>query len=350
MSQSSATVAVVRDFYDHLCAGQLDAARGLLAEDFHWHAAHPINDLDGADAFFDQYWSVIHAALPDVEYRPFVRVAGPYDGVTMDGDGAAGDWVNSTGYLVGHFAAPLLGIPPTHRTLYLRFGELLRVEDGKIAEGYVILDFVDAMLQAGVCPLKASPGAPGLVLPPKAMDGLALDRSREEGEVSLKLVRDMIDGLLRFDGTSLYSMDQERFWTPSFLWFGPAGIGTSRGLDGFRAHHQGPFLKGFPKRGVDRTKNLIAEGPYVATGGWPHMTGTHLGGGWLGLAPTGKTVKMRVMDWWRRDGDRLDENWVSIDLLHILDQFGLDVFAMMKASLGDTSEFLGEGGHVLGGG
>ena len=140
----------------------------------------------------------------------------------------------------------------------------------------------------------------------------------------------MIDGLMRFDGASLLSMDQERYWHPDFMWYGPAGIGTSRGLSGFRAHHQGPFLKGFPKRGVDRTKSLVAEGRYVATGGWPHMTGSHLGGGWLGLPPTGKDVTMRVMDWWRRDGDLLKENWVSIDLLHVLDQFGLDVFAQMR--------------------
>ena len=60
------------------------------------------------------------------------------------------------------------------------------------------------------------------------------------------------------------------------------------------------------------------------------MTGSHLGGGWLGLPPSGKDVTMRVMDWWRRDGDLLKENWVSIDLLHVLDQFGLDVFAQMR--------------------
>ncbi|MEL6955123.1 MAG: ester cyclase [Pseudomonadota bacterium] len=337
----------VSAFYAALCAGDRSAAEALIAPGFHWHAAHPINDLADKDAFFDAFWTPLRTAMPDLEYRPFVRVAGAYDGAAMDGDGAAGDWVNSTGYLVGTFTAPLFDIPPNNRALYLRFGELIRVEDGKIAEGYVILDFIDVMRQAGVCPLRPSVGARELVLPPMAMDGLSHSKDPAEGEASLQLVRDMIDGLMHFDGKSLYTMDQEQFWSPDFMWYGPAGIGTSRGLDGFRAHHQGPFLKAFPKRGVDRTKSLITEGPYVATGGWPHMTGSHLGGGWLGLPPSGKIVTMRVMDWWRRDGDRLAENWVSIDILHILDQFGLDVFAQMRALAGDRSGFLGPAGEDL---
>jgi hypothetical protein len=39
---------------------------------------------------------------------------------------------------------------------------------------------------------------------------------------------------------------------------------------------------------------------------------------------------MRVMDFWRREGDRLDENWVMIDLIDLLAQMGLDVFARMN--------------------
>jgi predicted ester cyclase len=329
-------IDVVDRFYRAFTSDDRVLASSLLAPDPAWCAADPINDLKGADAFFDRYWSPLKRAMPDLEYRPFVRVSGRYDGQAMDGDGAAGEWVNTTGYLIGTFSADLFGIPPTHRTLYLRFGELIRVESGRIAEAYVILDFVDAMLQAGVCPLRPSVGAPGLVLPPRTQDGLSHGSDSDESAKSLQLVRDMIEGLMRFDGTSLLSMDQERYWHPDFMWFGPAGIGASRGLRGFRSHHQGPFLRGFPKRGVDRTKSLVAQGNYAATGGWPHMTGTHLGGGWLGLAPTGRAVTMRVMDWWRREGDLLAENWVSIDIVHILNQLGLDLFGQMRERLGEA--------------
>lgn len=340
-------IQTVSTFYSALTGGDLPSAGRMLSRDVQWHAAHPINSLSGPDAVLDAYWSLIQSAMPDVEYRPFVRVSGTYDGAAMDGDGAAGTWVNSTGYFIGTFRAPLLGIPPTGRSLFLRFGEMVRVDGDQIAEAYVILDFIDAMRQAGVSPLRASAGARELVLPPAAMDGLSLSRDPGEAAGSLKLVRDMLDGLGRFDGKSLYSMGQEAYWSRDFMWFGPGGIGASRGLEGFRAHHQGPFLKAFPKRGVDRTKSLIAEGPYVATGGWPHMTGHHLGGGWLGLPASGKVVKMRVMDWWRCGDGRLVENWVNIDLIHILDQLGLDVFAQMRGLLGDRSSFSGAAGEDL---
>jgi predicted ester cyclase len=191
------------------------------------------------------------------------------------------------------------------------------------------------MVQAGVSPLRASLGHPGLVMPPMSMDGI--DRppaNPADTQASVRLVLDMLDGLGRFDGVSLLSMDQERYWHPDFMWYGPGGIGTTRGLAGFRAHHQGPFLRGFPVRAVDRAKCFVADGNYVATGGWPHMTGVHKGGGWLGLAPTGREIKLRVMDWWRRDGALLRENWVSIDIVHVLGQLGLDVFAQMRELIG----------------
>lgn len=337
-------VETVLAFYAALCSAEPRAAAGFLHPDVGWHAADPVDDLAGVEAFFERYWQPIRAALPDLEYRPFVRVAGHYDGSTLHGDGAAGDWVNSTGYLAGTFAAPLFGIPPTGRTLYLRFGELIRVSGGRIAEAYVIPDFVDAMVQAGVSPLRRSLGHPGLVMPPLTQDGLVRPAAAPAATAaSVELVLAMLDGLARFDGVSLFTMDQERYWHPDFMWYGPAGIGTSRGLDGFRAHHQGPFLRGFPVRGVDRTKSFVADGAYVATGGWPHMTAEHRGDGWLGLAPTGRRVTLRVMDFWRREDTRLRENWVSIDVIHVLRQLGLDVFDQMRELAGDGRRYTIEG-------
>jgi hypothetical protein len=39
---------------------------------------------------------------------------------------------------------------------------------------------------------------------------------------------------------------------------------------------------------------------------------------------------MRVADWWRREGDRLAQNWVFIDLPHLFLQMGLDLFARLQ--------------------
>lgn len=322
---------IVEQFFDSLAAADanenFDEARLLLDEDVVWCAAHPINDLKGQDEFFNNYWSPIKTALADVERKPFVVVEGDF---VSEETGETGRWVNSIGYLLGTFDQPLFDIPATGKTLFLRYFDLVRVADGKIAECYVILDFLDAMTQAGVNPLRASLGHNGLIMPPSTMDGLSLnDATGEQGAATMRLVDDMIGELLRFDGKSLLSMHLEKHWHPDFMWYGPGGIGTTRGIAGFRKHHQGPFLQAFPDRGVDFAESFVGEGKYAATGGWPHMTATHTGSGWLGMAPTGTAITMRVMDMWRREGKLLVENWVSIDIIDILLQMGLDVFGQM---------------------
>ena len=39
---------------------------------------------------------------------------------------------------------------------------------------------------------------------------------------------------------------------------------------------------------------------------------------------------MRVMDFYRLENNRIAENWVPIDIIHILYQMGFDVFARLK--------------------
>ena len=308
-----------------------EAASRVLHPQVEWHVAHPVNGLTGVGEVVEHFLQPLLAALPDLERKPFIDLPGRDRGQ---------DWRAGTGYFIGMFQAPLFGIPPTHKTLYLRYTELVRCEDGLIRENYLILDFLDAMAQAGAYPLRAAAGHPGLIMPPSSLDGLALTSGEtQQSRDSLQLVNGMLDCLRRYDGLSLESMDLENYWHPDFMWYGPGGIGTTRGIDGFRRHHQGPFLAGFPDRDVDHHACTIASGDYVATGGWPHMHGTHLGGGWLGLPPSGRRLELRVMDIWRREDRLLRENWVAIDIPHMLQQMGLDVFSQVSvvasASLGD---------------
>ena len=47
----------------------------------------------------------------------------------------------------------------------------------------------------------------------------------------------------------------------------------------------------------------------------------------MGMPATGKPGDMRVIDIYRREGGKLSENWVFIDLLHFWNQQGVDVLA-----------------------
>ena len=298
-------------------------ATSVLATDVAWSVCHPVNDLCGVDAVVHDFLLPLSAAMPDMERKAFIHIPGEY---------AGRQWVAGTGYLVGTFSEPLFDIPATGKTLYLRYSELVKLDNGRISQCYLFPDFLDAMQQAGVYPLRQSLGHDGLIMPPTTLDGLCgSDPDAAYSAGTVQLIMDMLDCLRKYDGKTLESMDLENYWHPDFMWYGPAGIGTTRGIDGFRRHHQGPFLRGFPDRDVDHHACTVACGDYVATGGWPHMHGTHSGGDWLGLPPSGKHLNLRVMDIWRREGQLLKENWVAIDIPHMLHQMGLDVFAQMRA-------------------
>ena len=55
-------------------------------------------------------------------------------------------------------------------------------------------------------------------------------------------------------------------------------------------------------------------------------------GGYLGLPASGlATADMRVVDIYRRQDDKLAENWVFIDILHFLNMQGLDVLERQRS-------------------
>ena len=304
--------------------GRLTEVASLYSADVAWHGSRPLGDCNGSVAVVRRVWEPLIAAFPDVERRDEILVAGTW---------REQSWVAATGHYIGRFRGDWLGIPAHGRVATLRFGEFSRVRAGVVCEAYVIFDILDLMRQAGVWPLAPPLGNSDRVPAPATQDGLTRPaRDQAESSLSLQLVEAMIAGLMRFDRKSLDSMDQSRFWHPDFTWYGPAGIGTCRGQDDYRRVHQRPFLTAFPDRVGGDHKCRIAEGAYVASTGWPSIRATHSGSGFLGLPATQKRVTMRVMDFWRREGDLLRENWVFIDLLDLLNQMGFDVMARMSAA------------------
>ena len=291
-----------------------------LADSHRLHCFAPVNTVNGAKAYQTQLLDPLRIAFPRGEERTDIRMAGLYNG---------GDWVGSSGHIAGLFEAPLFGIPATGRTALVRFGRFERHEGGKIAETILILDLPALMMQAGCWPLALAMG-PSFPSPgPATHDGI-VQPGDLGGEESLALVNAMIGGLHEFDG-SLKSMGMRGYWVEDFWWFGPAPIGNFRGHADYERGHQLPFLTAFPDRVGGNHRARIGEGMYIASTGWPSITATHAGGGWLGLAPTGRSVTMRVMDFWRREGDLLAENWVMIDIPDLLGQMGIDVFDRMRA-------------------
>ena len=69
---------------------------------------------------------------------------------------------------------------------------------------------------------------------------------------------------------------------------------------------------------------ISTEGHFGGFFGWPILTLTPTGG-FMGMPASDKDADMRVIDMYRRDGDKLTENWVFIDLLHFWLQQGVDI-------------------------
>ncbi|MEO5897526.1 MAG: ester cyclase [Vicinamibacterales bacterium] len=278
-----------------------------------WHGSYPHGDCEGLDAVVARFWLPLVRACPNLERQDDIVLSGLFEGAR---------WVASTGHYVGTFVEEWLGIPPTGRVLNVRVGEFSRFSNGKIVEAYVIVDLVDVLRQAGIHPLRPALGLEDRVPAPATQDGFESADADDQTAQSLELVEQMIRGLMEYDGTGLASMRMERFWHPRMMWYGPGGIGTTRGLDGFQRQHQAPFLRAFPDRKGGNHKARFAEGAYVASTGWPSVRATHAGDGWLGLPASGTRVGMRVMDFWRREGPWLVENWVFIDMADLLAQMG----------------------------
>ena len=74
----------------------------------------------------------------------------------------------------------------------------------------------------------------------------------------------------------------------------------------------------------------LAEGHYGGFFGWPNFNAKP-SGGFMGMPATNKTGDFRVIDIYRREGNKLAENWIFIDLLHFWKQQGVDILTRLAS-------------------
>lgn len=330
---------------------RIEAALSDLAHpSARWRASHPMNETDGTDRALHAIWAPLKTAFPDLERRDLILVGGTY---------LERRYIAAMGHYCGTMRGDWLGIPATGKAVTLRYGEVWQVDDaGRVLQANLLWDVLDVMRQAGVWPLAPSMGIEQMWQAPLTADGLRLAPSDPQASVaSLEQTLAMHKTLAEFDDQSrlgreaLIAMPQRDHWHPKMMWYGPAGIGTTRGLDGFVDGHQLPFRIAFhrPQGTFDevtaeRARHgaghyiRIGDGPYSVTGGWPSVYAMHRGGGFCGMPPTGKPVVMRVMDFYLHHEGLIRENWVPLDMLDLFRQMGVDLLARSLAVTGRRSE------------
>lgn len=292
-----------------------------FSPDLVWEVSHPVNRLEGIDAVTKNFVTPLRNALSHLRRRDEIFIGG--QNRVCDGQ-----WVASVTHYVGNFKAPLYGISPNDRLVFLRSGEFYRIENGKIVEAKIIIDFLDLIRQAGRFPLPYRLGNEMMFPGPATHDGV-LPTSPENSEKSIDLVDAMLADLVDYDEETFESRRQtgeEGYWHDDMLWYGPGGIGSNYRWDGFLKDHREPFLRAFPDRKGGNSYCRFGDGDYAAISGWPSMTMTHKGE-YLGVAATDNKLTLRVMDFYRCAGDKIMENWVLLDYLDLFQQMGVDLIA-----------------------
>jgi predicted ester cyclase len=279
----------------------------------------------GAKAVAETFWAPLLTSLTSLQRREDIFFAG-----LNEIDGFTGVWVVSMGHLMGLFDAPWLGIRPTRKLVMLRYAEFHHVRDGRIVETAQFVDIPHLMTQAGQNPFGPAT-AQHLVQPgPRTMTACCAEfQPPEDGAATLAVINAMIGDLGTWNLGLPLEEELRRTWHEDMLWWGPEGIGATYTIPRYAAQHSGPFRAAFTDR--TRTGHLarLAEGHYGGFFGWPNFTARHTGG-FMGLPGTTRPAEFRVVDIYRREGDKLAENWIFIDMLHFFRSQGVDLLERMN--------------------
>ncbi len=318
----------VLEYFQALEASRLSDLTNVFnsytSHDYRWHGVYPFEDLSGAEAVASTFYQPLFEALTYCQRRQDILMAGE----SVFG----GNWVTSMGHFVGLFERDFLGIPATGKMAFLRYCEFHRVEGDKISETYFHTDLISLMIQAGINPLPPQTGAEFIFPGPRTHDGILLkEQDPAESEKTLELIQRMAHDLGANPEVDMAYDKLAETWHDNMIWYGPSGVGSTMGIRGFKQQHQIPFRKAlYSTRKFNGHKARLAEGHYGGWVGWPSLSMTVTGGGYMGLPATHTDIDMRVVDIYRREGDKIAENWVFIDTPYTLKQQGLDIFERMR--------------------
>ena len=290
-----------------------------------WDVSFPINTLIGPEEITEKLILPLRQSISHIRRRDEIFIGG--NNRRQQG----GYWIASICHYVGNFKNDLLGIKANDKLVFLRAGEFYRIEDCKISEAKIILDFLDLMRQTNNFPLPQMLGTEMLFPGPATHDGV-IPEGQSNGENTLDIVESMLADLHKFDPNDFSSKGQtgpDGYWHEDMLWYGPGGIGSNYRWEGFEKDHRRSFLTAFPDRKGGDHYCRIGDGNYAAISGWPSMTMTHLGD-YLEIPATGKKLTLRVMDFYRCADNKIMENWVLLDYLDLFNQMGVNLIENSK--------------------
>jgi len=325
MADYQAAKKIVLEYFEAMENASVESVTDVLerytASDYLWRGVFPFREQTSAEAAASSFWKPLITSITRMQRRQDIFIAGSN---LYGGD----DWVMSMGNFMGLFDKDFLGIPRTRKIVNIRYAEFSCIEDGKISKTGLFIDLIGLMGQAGVDPLPPSTGTYFNYPGPRTHDGLHYEVTPDsEAVITLELLNRMVDDLSALNDSGAMDCPPEileKTWSKDMLWYGPAGIGATYTISRYQEQHQLPFRANLDDKQFKGHVCRFAEGNYACFFGWPNLSNTPIGG-WLGLPGGNVNAEMQVVDVYRREADKLIENWVLIDLPYWLKQQGLDV-------------------------
>jgi predicted ester cyclase len=136
MSSEQNKAMVRRVFEEGINKSDLGVLREILAPNY---VNHNLPAPEPGPEGFAQVVGMFTQAFPDFQ-------------VTVESVVGEGDMVASRGRFTGTHQGDFMGIPATGRSIDAGYHDLWRIEGGKCAENWVILDMMTLMQQLGVIP------------------------------------------------------------------------------------------------------------------------------------------------------------------------------------------------------
>ena len=133
--KAEATRQVIQRMEAALAANSDDMA-AHFHEDFRWIGNCGCGTKHGLDAFRRNWQLPLRAAFTDRSYRTERFIC-------------EDNWASCFGHIEATHSGPFMGIAPTGRRVTIPYMDFWRVEEGRIADNWVSVDFAHVLAQLG---------------------------------------------------------------------------------------------------------------------------------------------------------------------------------------------------------
>lgn len=141
LTKTAETRRVVEGMVDGLNDHIIDSIGAFFQESFRWMGNAGCGTKRGLREFQDNWQRPFQAAFSDKVCIDEARIA-------------EGEWMAAFGKQLAIHSSEFMGIPPSGKRVEIRYMDFWKVQDGKIVDNWVMVDFPHVMQQLGVDPFQ----------------------------------------------------------------------------------------------------------------------------------------------------------------------------------------------------